>query len=183
MLSVLWSYKILLLVSMLPIENYMHFRHLWFRLASETSAINWLLRSHKSSYNAHTVVLPLITLSALCSIYGIWEHVLSANPLSGKQLWAYRRSLQRNSHRWNLLNLCNERIRLWNRQERPKFLLETNHRPSSNSRKRKPLLAPCATVSCYCSLLVFGQDVPLRSRAKYTRIKAFIKPKGSLLWD
>lgn len=57
--------------------------------------------------------------------------------------------------------------------------VENSSYHSSEERKWKGLLATCVAVQCYCSLLVFGQEVPLRGTAKYTKIKAFIKPSGS----
>lgn len=167
----------------------MYCRHLWFRSASETSAIMCSLQSHKSSYSAYIMGLNNTECVVLC-IWYLRPHtcwLFLSNPLPGNCSGPTCNlcGLTASAHRWNLLSLCNERIpnRLPNRQERTKVPGQNNHHRSSNQRKRKTLLAPRATVYCYCSPVMFGQDVPLRCRGKYTGIKAFIKSKGSPHWE
>ncbi len=158
---------------------------LWWRLASEMAAINVFLYSHKSSHRAYSSGLNNAECFVVYTRYGractCWlffqpiPFQVNCSELSGIFCWPAA-----STHRWNVLNLRNKRIRRSNRQERPEFLCKNNQHRSSDWRKRKTLLAVCATVFCWRSLVLFGQEVPLRSRAKYTRIKAFTEPKGSL---
>lgn len=107
--------------------------------------------SHKSSYSPYTTAEPTALNNWYIVLY-IWylrTHTTHAGCF-------YSLSFQVNcpglTHRLNLLNLCNDTIR---QEGNGRFPSKQSPSLIKLGEAENPS-APCATVYCYCSLMVFG---------------------------